>query len=130
MIDIENQIIDKISEDLQDDFPNIEISSSEEHIPSSFPFVSVVEADNSVYRKTRDNSSKEVHALLMYEVNVYSNKTTGRKKECKEIFAIINDTFQALNFTRLTKRPLNLEDSSIYRMVGRYNAIVSNNETS
>lgn len=129
MIDIENQVIDKIYTALQTDYPGIEVFSEELYIPSSFPCVSIVEADNATYRRTRDSGNEENHALVMYEINVYSNKTTGKKQECKNIFSVIDDVLFGLNFTRLTKRPLNIEDASIYRMVGRYNAIVANNNT-
>jgi hypothetical protein len=62
----------------------------------------------------------------MYEVNVYSNKTIGKKSECKEIAAIIDEQMLALGFARTMLQPIpNLDDATIYRMVGRYSAIIS-----
>ena len=67
----------------------------------------------------------ENHAGLMYEVNVYSNKT-GKKSECKSIFKMIDEEFASMGFTRILKEPIpNIEDATIYRMVGRYTAVVS-----
>ena len=65
----------------------------------------------------------------MYEVNVYSNKTSGKKSECKEIIAVIDDILLGLGFTRTMKNPVSMDDATIYRMVTRYTAIVSTNQT-
>jgi hypothetical protein len=62
----------------------------------------------------------------MYEVNVYSNKVTGKKSECKAIIALIDREMLALGFVRSTLTPVpNMNDSTIYRMVARYRATVS-----
>jgi hypothetical protein len=62
----------------------------------------------------------------MYEVNVYSNKTVGKKSECIEIIALIDEEMLAMGFSRITLTPVpNENDSTIYRMVGRYRAVVS-----
>lgn len=129
MIDIENEIINKITIELRSRFPRIGVFSEDVRSPSSFPCVSIVEADNYTLRKTQDSGSNENHAVLMYEVNVYSNKIKGKKTECKAIFSVIDDVFLNLGFTRLAKHPVTMDKATIYRMVGRYNAIVSKNQT-
>ncbi len=129
MIDVENEIIDKITIELHSQFPGIGVFSEDVRSPSSFPCVSIVEADNYTLRKTQDSGSNENHAVLMYEVNVYSNKTEGKKSDCKAIFSVIDDVFLNLGFTRLAKHPVTMDEATIYRMVGRYNAIVSKNQT-
>ena len=69
---------------------------------------------------------EEVHSLLMFEVNVYSNKLSGRKTECKQIMKIINEEFMDRGFRRTGLRPIpNLYDATIYRMVARYTGVVS-----
>ena len=96
--------------------------------PPSFPCVSLVEADNQSYRQSQTTDSLENHASLLYEVNIYSNKTKGKKAECKAIAAIIDNELARLGFTRSMLNPIpNEEDATIYRMVGRYKAIVSKN---
>lgn len=72
----------------------------------------------------------ENHAQVLYEVNVYSNKTSGKKTECKAIIALIDSKMEALGFTRTLMNPVpNEEDATVYRMVARYRAIVSKNKT-
>ena len=130
MIDIENQIFGKISTALHAEFDPIFVYGEYVKAPASFPAVSIEERGNSAYQRTQDSGSLENHVSLMYEINVYSNKKTGKKtgkkSECKAIFAVIDNEFQKMGFTRIMKEPVaNLEDGTIYRMVGRYTAVVS-----
>jgi len=129
MIDIENPIFGIISSALRAEFDPIFVYGEYVKAPASFPAVSIEERGNSAYQRTQDSGSLENHASLMYEVNVYSNKKTGKKSQCKEIFKIIDNEFQKLGFTRILKEPIpNLESATIYRMIGRYTAVVSADE--
>lgn len=126
MIDIENQIFGKISTALRAEFNPIFVSGELVKAPATFPAVYIEEKANSVYQRTQDSGSLENHVSLMYEINVYSNKQVGKKSECKAIFAVIDNEFQKIGFTRIMKEPVaNLEDGTIYRMIGRYTAVVS-----
>ena len=126
MIDIENAVFNTVATKVREQFPNIYMVGEYVKSPSSFPAVSLVEMDNAVRTDTIDSGSNENHANVMYEVNVYSNKTTGKKSECKAIIALIDQEMLALGFVRATLTPVpNMNDSTIYRMVGRYRASVS-----
>ena len=127
MIDIENQVFDRVAKRICEQYPNIFMVGEYVKSPSSFPAVSLMEMDNSSREDTVDSGSNENHVNVMYEVNVYSNKTTGKKSECKTIVALIDEEMAAMGFVRSTLTPVpNEYDSTIYRMVGRYRAAVSN----
>ena len=126
MIDIENQVFDKVATRVRVQFPDIFMAGEYVRSPSSFPAVSLVEMDNSVRETTIDSGSNENHANVMYEVNVYSNKAVGKKSECKAIMALLDNEMTAMGFVRSTLTPVpNEYDATIYRMVGRYRAAVS-----
>lgn len=126
MIDIENQVFDRVAKRVREQFPNIFMTGEYVNSPASFPAVSLVEMDNSIREATMDSGSNENHANVMYEANVYSNKTTGKKSECKAIIALLDNEMTAMGFVRSTLTPVpNEYDSTIYRMVGRYRAAVS-----
>lgn len=129
MIDIENELFSDHADNLRDKFPNIVVSGEEVAAPSDFPFVSIVEADNKPVERTQDSGSLENHATLMYEVNVYSNRTRGKKTECKAIFSEIDERMAAWGFTRIGKVYQTIHDGTIGRMIGRYTAVVSKNKT-
>ena len=126
MIDIESQVFDRVTTRVREQFPNIFMTGEYVNSPPSFPAVSLVEMDNSTLQTTMDSGSGENHANVMYEVNVYSNLTAGKKSECKSIIALIDTEMVAMGFVRSTLTPVpNEYDSSLYRMVGRYRAAVS-----
>ena len=129
MIDIENDIFNTVATEVRAKYPNIYMVGEYVKTPSKFPCVSLMEMDNQSYQRTEDSGNSENHASVMYEVNIYSNKTVGKKSECKEIAAVIDEQMLALGFARTMLQPIpNLEDATIYRMVGRYSAIISKNK--
>lgn len=70
-----------------------------------------------------DTSESEKYSTVMYEVNVYSNKASGKKSEARAILKLIDGMMYDLNFTRIATTPVpNLEDSTIYRITARYRA--------
>ena len=126
MIDIENQMFDRVAKRVREQFPNIFMVGEYVKSPPSFPAASLMEMDNAVLESTVDSGSNENHANVMYEANVYSNKATGKKSECKAIIALIDEEMVAMGFVRVTLTPVpNEYDSTIYRMVARYRAAVS-----
>ena len=128
MINIENEVFNRVATKVQEVFPDIFMTGEYVNSPASFPAVSLVEMDNVTRIETIDSGSNENHANVMYEVNVYSNKKTGKKSECRAILALIDEEMLAIGFSRVAMTPVpNEYDSTIYRMVGRYRAAVSSN---
>lgn len=126
MIDIESQVFSRVATRVREQFPDIFMTGEYVSSPASFPAVSGVEMDNSIREDTIDSGSNENHVNVMYEWNAYSNKTTGKKSECKAIIALIDEEMTAIGFVRVTLTPVpNEYDSTIYRMVARYKAAVS-----
>ena len=123
MIDIESKVYGTIAPALRNAVTGITTSGEYVKAPSEFPFVSIVEADNYMSLNRLDTSDTERFATLMYEVNVYSNKGSRKKSECKSILAMIDQIMYRMNFTRIASTPVpNLENASIYRMTARYRA--------
>ena len=126
MIDCENEIFDIVSKAVREKYPSVFISSEYVRTPSKFPFVSLIEMSNTAYDRTQTSGSLENHVSVMYEVNVYLNKTSGKKSECKAIATLIDNELAALGFSRTMLQPIpNMDDATIYRMTGRYTAVIS-----
>ena len=124
MIDIENDVFNTVATALKTTFPGIYCTSEYVPAPPSFPAVSIVEADNRVVENMRTRRIENASAV-MYEVNVYSNKASGKKSEAKSIAAALDESFALMGFTRTLKNQVpNLNDATIYRIVCRYEAIV------
>lgn len=122
MIDIENQIYTPIAKALRNKFSGIIVSGEYINAPPDFPYVSIVEQDNYTTQAHMDSGSAEF-STLMYEVNVYSNKSVGKKVACREIITFIDNLMYSKNFRRISLSPVpNMENATIYRLVARYKA--------
>ena len=126
MINVENEIFNIISKAIRTGYSGAYVAGEYVKSPSKFPCISIVEIDNSAYDRTQTSGSLENHADITYEVNIYSNKTSGKKSECKEIASLIDNEFAALGFSRIMLQPIpNVDDATIYRILGRYRGVVS-----
>ena len=127
MIDYDDDIMTAVETALEDDYPNVPVYDEPLPVDADFPCVVMEEIDNYVYQRTIDSATNENHAVSSYEVSVYSNRTRGKKQECKRIFAVISDTLTGLGFTRLSANPIQMIDATVYRLIGRFTAVVSKN---
>ena len=115
MIDVESQIYTPIAEALRKAFPEINVSGEYVQGTIFFPHVSIVEQDNYPTLEHPSNGDQEKFATLMYEMNVYSNKSTGKKTQCRSIMKVIDDLMYQFNFTRISMSPIpNLENAQVY----------------
>lgn len=121
MIDCESKIFTPIAKKVRDEHSGAFVTGEYVRAPAKFPHVSIVEMDN--YGSDYDTAESEQFAVITYEVNVYSNKSAGKKSEAKEIMNTIDKMMYGMNFKRLSLTPVpNLEDSTIYRLTARYRA--------
>lgn len=137
MIEIENEFFTRLKQALLARFPTLTVESAANYSPSDFPFVSIEESDNYEYGRTRDSAVLEKYSAVTYEINIYSNKADGRKRECREIMSVIDELFRSLGFvrqvcrsvasdiTRNTNRPGVMAGATMYRLFARYSAVVS-----
>ena len=125
MIDKEIEIFNYVAVPLRAEFSGIYIIGEATSSPSQFPAVTFVEKSNTVRRDARDFDNIENQANVMYEVNVYSNLTSGKKQQAKNIFKLIDSKMSTLGFERTFGQPIeNLADTTIYRYTARYIASI------
>ena len=126
MINVESEIFSIIARAVRNAYPNSSVVGEYVKSPSQFPSVSIIEIDNVAYDRTQTSGSLENHANVSYEVNIYSNKRSGKKSECRAIASLIDEEFATLGFSRTMLQPIpNVDDATIYRMTGRYKGVVS-----
>ena len=125
MIDVENQVYSYISDYIDDNYGSISKSSESSNTPQSFPHISIVEEDNYTYENGIDSADNENYARLTYEIDIYSNKTNGRKEEAKQIASVVDEAFNKLGFIRIVKSYIS--DSKVFRLILRYQAISPKN---
>lgn len=123
MIDCENEVYTRIVRMLREEFPGINVAGEYTKTPSSFPHVSITQSDNSTIADKQDTSGKEAMSLVMFEINVYSNKSEGKKTECKSIAKAIDEKMFSMNFRRFPymKEPIPITIEAIKETEERQN---------
>ena len=130
MIDAERLIFAAVEKVVRAAYPDAFVTGEYVNAPAAFPCVSLVEIGNAVYRKTSTGTRAENHAAVAYEINVYSNRSTGKKSECRAIMALADGKLPALAFTRTMLEPIpNIQHAAIYRLLGRYRAVIGRDYT-
>lgn len=130
MIDYEAEVYDYIASRALEAFPGLYVTGEYVPSPPSFPCLVIMELDNFALAGSQSADNMENHAVVLYEIAVYSNLTTGRKAQCRSIAAFADRLMTGLNFTRTMLEPVpNLNDATIYRMVGRYRAVIGEDGT-
>lgn len=128
MIDIENEVFTRLAEPLRERYPGIFVSGEYVRAPASFPHVSIVQGDSFTPQERSDSALTEKYSVVTFDVDVYSNKQTGKKSQCKAIMRTIDELFFCMNFRRLVLTPIpNLEDATIYRLTAQYTAETDGN---
>lgn len=126
MIDLEQEVAVLVRDAVLAVSPQADVSDQYVRAPARFPHVSVLEADNAMYEPTQDSGGNENHARVLFEVNVYANKASGKRQEAKLLLQAIDAALSGAGLTRLMAASVpNLEDATICRMTARYQAVVS-----
>ena len=129
MIDCEAKVFQACADAFRAAYPNGFIAGEYVAQPPKFPAVSVVEIDNNVDERALDNGNVENAVNVMYQVDVYSNKNTGKKAQAKAIIALIDNVLAQYCFVRAFCNPVqNFNDATIYRMTARYRRRITDKE--
>lgn len=127
MIDVENDVFNAVATALRTAHVGIWVAGEYVDSPAKFPAVTIVEADNRIFERMRTRKIENA-VRVMYEVQIFSNKASGKKAEAKEIANTADGVFASLGFTRTMRSQVaNIKDATIYRIVCRYEAVVGEN---
>lgn len=125
MIDVSNLVVKAVKECLKNDYPQFGVYSSYLDVIEKENAVTVLETNNYIDRSTMDSCGAEHHAFVVYDINVYTDKTGAGRELAKEVFTTINDTLVSMNFVRTFKSEIPNKDRMKFRITGRFEARVS-----
>lgn len=136
MIDKENEIYTRVYNALASELGEGNFNMSGIYVaePAMFPHIFSDMTNN--YPVYEDSSMKENYAHITITYNIYSNKSDGRKAECKKIANIIDNEMRRMNFTRVvyihndnpseaTVYTNDVHDENIFRLITRYEGVAS-----
>jgi len=124
MINIFNELYTNLVEELISYDNSITTSSVYTNMPAKYPFVSFEEIDNSVYQNGGDCCEIENYAYIDFEVNIYT-RNSNKKSKGDSIAEVVDTLMKSKGFTRITRNILQDNNETIYRIVMRYEGVVS-----
>ena len=128
MIDYQNEVFTNVATDVRSTHEGTTVTGEYTRSPSKFPTVTLDEFENVMVDALRDSSHEEKFAGLGYRLQVFSNKTSGKKAEARAIFATADTVMRRMGFRRITySTSPEIYDSTVYSITATYEAIVDVN---
>ena len=128
MIDYQNEIFTEVATSVRENHKGTTVTGEYTRSPSKFPAVTVDESENVSIVSLMDSSHNEKFSGLTYRLQVFSNKTSGKKAEARSIFATADKVMLGLGFRRITYTTTpEIYDSTVYSIMATYEAIVDVN---
>lgn len=126
MIDYQNEIFTQLATTVRATHEGTTVTGEYTRSPSKFPAVTLDETENVTVESLLDSSHKDKFSGLTYRLQVFSNKTSGKKAEARSIFATADEVMLGLGFRRVTYTTTpEIYDSTIYSIMATYEAIVA-----
>lgn len=124
MIDIQNEVFTVVATELRATHEGVAVTGEYIRKPSNFPAVTLDEVENVTVATLVDSSDVEKYAGLTYRLQVFSNKTAGKKAEARAIFATADRVMLGLGFRRITYTTTpEIYESTIYSITATYEAV-------
>lgn len=123
MTDIENLVINTISERVTAAFPEADVTGIYTDTPQTFPHVCVQQADKETYTRSLDGELQPHHETVFFSVDVFSAAGGERKSEAKAIMDLIDEVMAEMLFTLTSQSPTPNIDRTVYRITSRYRAV-------
>ena len=128
MIDYQNEIFTELATTVRATHKGTTVIGEYTRSPSQFPTVTLDETENVSVESLIDSSHEDKYSGLTYRLQVFSNKTGGKKAEARSIFATADKVMLGLGFRRITYTTTpEIYDSTIYSITATYEAIVDVN---
>lgn len=125
MLDFSNEIFTAVAAPVRKAHRGITVIGEHTRNPSKFPCLTLDETQNVTMGNLADSSQTEKFVGLTYRLQVFSNKTNGKKAEARAIFATADNVMLAMGFQRITYSTTpEIYESTIYSITATYEAVV------
>ena len=121
MIDKEKEVFTAVATALRERFKGIYVIGAElSDAPPKFPAVSFVQTNSATRTAYATFCSLENVVGEDYKAEVYSNLSTGKEAQTKEIIAVISDVLAAFGYERIFCEMISNRDVTIGRRMARF----------
>ena len=96
--------------------------------PAKFPTVFAREIGHFTPQQAWTLTNAQDISERTWEVQVFSNLSTGSKEQAYEILDICKDVMRGLYFIETFEQPIDQQDKSIYCLVARFRRVIGGGE--
>lgn len=96
--------------------------------PAKFPTVFAREIGHFTPQQVWTLTNAQDISERTWEVQVFSNLSTGSKEQAYEILDICKDVMRSLYFLETFEQPIDQQDKSIYCLVARFRRVIGGGE--
>nr|DAU23178.1 MAG TPA: hypothetical protein [Caudoviricetes sp.] len=126
MIDIFNEVFTQTATVLRAKFKGIRVTGEYVQTPVSYPAVALDEIDN--IETEADSSDRERYNRVRYRVQVFSNKSSGKRAEARSIQKEIDLIFKSMGFKRTSYSTTpDIINNTVYCITTVFSAVVDEN---
>ena len=126
MIDIFNEVFTRTATALRNKFSKIRVTGEYVQTPVSYPAVALDEIDN--IETEADSSDRERYNRVRYRVQVFSNKSSGKRAEARSIQKEIDLIFKSMGFKRTSYSTTpDIINNTVYCITTVFSAVVDEN---
>ncbi len=126
MIDFNNSVFTTVATAVRNNYIGTSVTGEYTRHPSKFPAVTLDETSNVMVDSLEDSSNEERFAGVVYRLQVFSNKESGKKAEARAIFATADAEMRRMGFRRVAYTTIpGIYESTIYSITATYEAVVS-----
>ena len=128
MIDFSNEIFNTVAKRLRSVFSGIQVMGEHISAPSKFPTVTVDETRN--IPTNLDSGKFGKYAAVTYRIQVFSNKTNGKRAEARSIYNTVDTVMQELGlYAKTYTTTPTIYNSEIYCITATYEGVIGEDGT-
>lgn len=123
MIDFSNEIFNAVATNLRSAYKGITVKGEYDPNPVKFPCVTIDEISNVPTHM--DSALKNKYTEVVYRVQVFSNKASGKRAEARAIYASVDDVLMGLGLTAktYTSTPA-IYNAEIYSITATFEGVI------
>ena len=123
MLDFSNEIFNAVAEDLRSVYTGIQVKGEYDPNPAKFPCVTIDEISN--VPTNLDSALTNKYAEVVYRVQVFSNKTSGKRAEARKICATVSETLMGIGlFAKTYTSTPTIYNAEIYSITATFEGVI------
>lgn len=128
MIYTQNAIYTAIRSAVLASVPSANVTQTYSPTPSKFPTVFAREIGHFTPAQTQTMTNQQDVHETTWEVQIFSNLTSGAKEQAYKLMAAVKSALKALYFIEVSENPIDNANAKYYTLIARYRRVIGSGE--